>query len=90
MLALLAVCLVAFLVNRNSLLVFAALACLVALIGLDRQLLGWYLRKRGLNFAAGAFVMQLVHRATNVASALYGAATHMLGRSTTSARMQTK
>jgi glycosyltransferase involved in cell wall biosynthesis len=89
-LGLLAVCLVAFLVNRNLVLLFAAAACLGALIVLDRQLLGWYFHKRGLSFAAGAFVMQLLHRATNVASALYGAATHMLGRSTTTARMVSK
>ena len=89
-LAVLAVCLVAVLVTGNPFLLYVMAACLVALFVLDRELIAWYSRKRGVGFAAGAFVMQLLRRATNVASALYGAATHLLGNSTPPARALTK
>jgi len=89
-LAAFALCLIALLVSRHPLLVFAMVACLGALLALDRELIAWYFRKRGLRFAVGAFLMHLVYRATNVASALYGAVTHLFGNSTTPARVLTK
>ncbi len=90
MLGLLAVCLVALLVTRSPLWLYAAASCLVALFVLDRELIAWYFRKRGLRFAAGALLMQLLYRATNVASAFYGAATHLLGSSVPPAKVFTK
>jgi glycosyltransferase involved in cell wall biosynthesis len=89
-LAALVLFLIALPATRNPLWLVATAACLGALLVLDRKLIAWYFRKRGVRFAVGAVIMQLLYRATNVASAIYGAATHLLGSSTPPAKVLTK
>jgi cellulose synthase/poly-beta-1,6-N-acetylglucosamine synthase-like glycosyltransferase len=86
MVGLFAVCVLLLIVFHNMLAVSATILCLVILLVLNRQLIGWYSRKRGIRFAAGAFVMHIVYHATNVASVAYGAATHFLGSSAPGAK----
>ena len=55
-----------------------ALTCLLLFFILNRDLIGWFRRKRGVFFAARAFGMHLLYHANNVASVTYGTATYFL------------
>jgi glycosyltransferase involved in cell wall biosynthesis len=65
-------------VFHNLFWLVATLFSVLLLGALNRQLIHWYFRKRGLRFAAGAFAMHLLYHATNVASVAYGMITYFL------------
>ncbi len=81
MVGVLAICVLLLGAFHNMAAVSATILCLVVLLVLNRRLIGWYLEKRGVRFAAGAFAMHIVYHATNVASVAYGAVTHFFSSS---------
>lgn len=70
---------VAALARRAEWLLIPAL-CIVLLMVVNRHLLRWFAKVRGVWFAIRVVPMLIVYHATNVAAALFGFAVHGIGR----------
>ncbi|MDQ3080742.1 MAG: glycosyltransferase [Gemmatimonadota bacterium] len=54
--------------------------CFVLLVAVNRRLIAWYAKVRGLWFAARVVPMLVLYHATNVAAAVYGLSVHGFGK----------
>jgi len=81
MVGVLGLCVVSLVVFHNVAALSATVLAIAMLVVLNRDLIAWYARKRGVGFASRAFVMHLIYHANNVASVAYGSVTHFLGSS---------
>ncbi len=64
----------------SPLLLLVTLVCFALFIAVNRRLIAWYARVRGVWFAVRVVPMLILYHATNVAAALYGLSVHGYGK----------